>query len=552
MLRRLLLLGAVLLLAAGAWFGVQARQVRADLQAAERLADLVEQQAREGTAGDLRPLQRRANAAAETTDSLLWRAASHLPVVGGDVQEVRRSASAVRELSDRAAPALVQALRRTDGLMRGGRVDLGALGALEADVAQAHRVVLQVRRDLRDATGHDAVTRHTGRLREQVADLDEALATAARVLAPARGMLGDDGPRRYLVAVQNNAEARATGGLVGIVAVVRAERGRLDLVRTVTDDALVHAPRPVASDPAAARTWTGMGSTLAWFDANLTPHVPDAARNLAGLWRAQTGERLDGVVLLDAVVLQHLLVKPVRLGATTLSKDDVVDWVARREYVEHPDPAARKAHLRDLAEVLFAQVKALRDPEPLLEAARSGHLFLWSAHAREQALVADHLVGGALPAGQSPYLQVLTQNFGGNKLDYYLHRAVRVRRAGDAYEVAVTLTNRAPQGLPAYVTSRPDRSDLAGSGQARVGLSLYATRGAWFGPWVADRHRLTVRYDVDHGLTLGTTIVELPRGASITVTTRVHMADGELTYRQQPLVRPDRLRLEVPHRVVGD
>jgi hypothetical protein len=335
------------------------------------------------------------------------------------------------------------------------------------------------------------------------------------------------------------------------VAVVRAEQGRLALERTVTNDALRNATRPVPSDPAAARTWRGIGSTVAWFDANLTPHAPDAARNLAGLWRDNTGERVDGVVMLDAVVLQHLLTKPVRLGGTTLTQADVVDWVARREYVEHPDPAARKAHLRALAEELFAQVKALRDPDPLLAAARSGHLFLWAAGPAEQRLIADHLVGGALPSDASPYLQVLTQNFGGNKLDYYLHRAVRVRRDGDAWAVAVTLTNRAPGGLPAYMTARPDRPDLAGTGQARVGLSLYAARGARFGPWVADRRRLVVRFDTDHGLTLGTTILELPRGASVTVTTRVRMAGGALTYRQQPLVRPDRLDLPPGHRLVG-
>jgi hypothetical protein len=556
--RRRLLLSALLLgagaAAATAVLGVQARAVRADLTAAERLADQVADAAREGKASDLGPLQQRTREAHDTTDGLLWRAGAVLPVVGQDVRAVRRVARAAADLSDRAAPSLVEAVRLVDGggLLRDGRVDLNRLGTVQGHVAQAQRVTAAVRRDLGRTEGHASVRREAQRLQDKVVDLDDALTTGSRTLTQAPAMLGAGGSRRYLVAVQNNAEARATGGLVGIVALVTADRGRLELVRTVTNDALRSARTPVPSDPAAARTWTGIGSTVAWFDANLTPHAPDAARNLAGLWQAQRGERVDGVVLLDAVVLQHLLVRPVTLGTTTLRPGEVVDWVARREYLEHPDVQARKALLRELAEELFDQVTALRSTQPLLDAARSGHLFVWSARAAEQALLADHDLGGALPAGGSPYLQVVTQNFGGNKLDYYLRRRVQVRRDGDAYAVTVTLTNTAPKGLPDYVAGRADHRGVRRyDGQARIGLSLYASAGARFERWVADRRALLVRFDTDHGLTLGTTILELPRGASVTVTTRVRMADGELTYRQQPLVRPDDLDLQVPHRVVG-
>ncbi len=539
--------------AVGARMALQARDVRDDLVAAESLAHTAADTARAGSVPDLRALRQRSHAAAEGTDGLLWRAAAHLPVVGGDVTAVRRAAQAADALSSQAAPALAGAvaLAHDGGLLRDGQVDLARMAALRQEVATAHRVSAEVSATFATTTGHGFVRHQSEKLRTEVRRLDDALAEADVVLAQAPAMLGAAEARHYLVAVQNNAEARATGGLVGIVALVTADHGRLALTRTVTDDALHNAAASVPSDPQAAGIWTGIGSNVAWFDANLTPHVPDAARNLAGLWQAQMHQRVDGVVLLDAVVLQHLLVKPVHLGSTTLTQADVVDWVARREYVDNPDVRARKALLRDLAQSLFAQVMHLRTVQPLLDAAHSGHLFIWSAHPEEQQVLAPRLVGGLLPADDAPYLQVVTQNFGGNKLDYYLHRRVQVRRETGAYAVTVTLTNTAPTGLPTYMSGRADHPHDATYAQARIGLSLYAGKGARFGPVVVDGTPALTRFDVDHGLTLATTILELRRGATITITTRVRMREGELNYRQQPLVRPDELDVAAPYRVVG-
>ena len=45
------------------------------------------------------------------------------------------------------------------------------------------------------------------------------------------GMLGADGPRRYLVLFENPAESRASGGVIGDFAEVTAVDGRLSLVK---------------------------------------------------------------------------------------------------------------------------------------------------------------------------------------------------------------------------------------------------------------------------------------------------------------------------------
>src|SRR5690606_5789255 len=66
-------------------------------------------------------------------------------------------------------------------------------------------------------------------LQDVLVDATSGLRTAADVLEVLPGIVGADGPRSYLVLVLNNAELRTAGGIVGAVAVVSADDGRLGL-----------------------------------------------------------------------------------------------------------------------------------------------------------------------------------------------------------------------------------------------------------------------------------------------------------------------------------
>jgi hypothetical protein len=556
--RRRLLLSAALLgtgVVAGAWLAHDVLKVRDDLTHAQSLAQVAERQLRSGHAPDLTALQACLDDAARHTRGSLWGAAEHVPGLGGSLQAIDRAATAGALLADRALPEAVAAYDLVNGsrLVTGGRVDLALLSRVRQHVAAAASSTHQARRVLGPNEGLGTVRRRLRPLRAKLDRLDDALTTAVQALDQAPAMLGDDRPRTYLLAVQNDAEARATGGLVGSVALVTASHGRIVLSRSVTNDELHNAARAVPSDPAAARTWTEQGSTLAWFDANLTPDAPDAARNLAGLWRAQGHPAVDGVVLLDQVAMHDLMSAPVQLAdGTRVTRDDVVDFISHREYVDHPQVAARKALLRDLAGAIFTSATQGARLRTLLDAGRSGHLFLWSAHPAEQRLLAPRLLGGALPATDTAYLQVVTQNLGGNKLDYYLHRTVRVRREGGALRVTVELVNAAPRGLPTYMTVRSDQPSTAvGYGQAKTALSVYGALSSQLSAVTVDGRAAAMRFDLDHGHAFGTLVLELPVGRTVTVSLLLTEPGGELAYRQQPLVRPDVLAIEVRHRVLG-
>jgi len=168
---------------------------------------------------------------------------------------------------------------------------------------------------------------------------------------------------------------------------------------------------------------------------------------------------------------------------------DVADFVMHREYVlfaNSPDQAPRKRLLGLLADGVFHNVLAGGHPTATLNAvyaaAQSGHLLLWSSRVPEQAVLQAGLLGGALPTGDSPYLEVLTQNVGGDKLDYYLRRRVRVTRVPDGrLRVELQLHSVVPAGLPTYMTVRSDKPmPPVPVGQAKLAVSVYGAKSTRF------------------------------------------------------------------------
>jgi hypothetical protein len=61
----------------------------------------------------------------------------------------------------------------------------------------------------------------------QIVTLDDTVKSASLAVRILPAMLGKDDPKRYLVAFQNEAEARGTGGLAGAFAIVEANHGKL-------------------------------------------------------------------------------------------------------------------------------------------------------------------------------------------------------------------------------------------------------------------------------------------------------------------------------------
>src|SRR5450759_4381838 len=314
----------------------------------------------------------------------------------------------------------------------------------------------------------------------------EVAANSGLKMAP--NMLGATGPRRYFLAVQNNAEVRGTGGLVGAYAVLRIDRGSISLDAVGTDRDFRTGTVPLADlGPDYAERYGTGGPTL-WSAAGLSPDWPSAGTVMARLWEAQGGGHLDGVIGLDPRAIAGLLsvTGPVTVQGRRIASANVADFVMRDEYVESDVPQTeRKDVLADLALALYQRVVAggyatVAMGRALGSAAAGGHLQVMSTNPVEQAVLQPMRVSGALPAVPGVFLDVVMNNAAGNKVDYYLRRKVSYVRTGSrAGRLTVTLTNTVdPRAVPPIVTGRLDEPTIPGDpGQTRLLLSLYVGVG---------------------------------------------------------------------------
>ena len=338
-------------------------------------------------------------------------------------------------------------------------------------------------------------------LRDELAGFDARLnraadeaATAAEAAAVAPAIFGADGPRRYFLAIQNNAELRATGGFLGNYGELVAEDGSLRLGRIGRHEDLNEAgPRVKVLDAPDdyLERYNPFEVASTWESVNLSPDFPTVARVIAGLYPQSGGRAVDGVVGVDPVGLAALLklTGPVTVEnwPEPITAENVVDVTLNRAYVTFE--GRREERIDFLSTVAAAVVDGLRGAQlgspgrivaALSDASRGGHLSVWFTRPEEQAL-ADRLgIAGRVAPVDSDSLLVVNQNAAGNKIDYYFRRTtsydVQLRPVGEQLAVSsrvrVRMENDAPDSLPRYVIGPYDQRFKAG--ENRTFVSVYS------------------------------------------------------------------------------
>ncbi|MGW0594307.1 DUF4012 domain-containing protein [Streptosporangium sp. NPDC002607] len=555
---------------AGGWSVHLGMRVRDHLEAAR--GALVQLRAVVG-AGDPRPLtealaevRRHAVEARRLTEGPDWWVIAHTPIVGNAATTVRGLAGATAELTDvlagvrEAADPLLTIRTRSPGDLRHQLVALDAAApALDDGVTRLGRVLAHLAA-APDSTGlgrldeaRDTALGEIGRLRGLLRDA----ADAAALLPP---MLGRDGPRRYFLAFQTNAEARGTGGLVGAFGILRADRGRVSVERLSANTGLAASPVPVADHGQDFLGRYGTSATRMLSVSNLSPHFPYAAATWTGLWERQAGGRLDGAIATDPVGLAHLLrvIGPVSLpGGSEVTAENVVDLTEREAYARYPDPAARKRFLIEIAgAVSEALPTSLVDPTRLLPAlsdmVSERRIQIWSRHEAEQRRLSRTPVGGVLPSRPGPFAGLVVNNSAGGKLDYYLERSLDYElgpcQGGlRSSTVRIRLTNDVPGGtLPSYVTGRLDAPRSGHTpGSNLLWVSLYGGLGARMTAARLDGERVSVIREAERSHPVYSALLEFaPRQSRRLEFDFTELASDEPPLVPvQPLVRPQRTRV---------
>jgi predicted negative regulator of RcsB-dependent stress response len=468
---------ACLLSLSGGWVGFRGWQARGHLTSAASLARELSEQALAGDTGQaqrtLATLQRQAAEARAATGDPGWWVGARTPYVGDDLAAVREIAIAVDDLGRRAFPALLR-LNLATLLPEAGRIDLAALQAAAPTLNSADAAVQEIRGrfDKVPATRLlPQVREAVDQLRGELVRLSTMTSTAHRAAVLLPPLLGASGARTYLLVSQNLAELRSTGGMFGAYALIRADRGRVELVNQGTAGALSHFDRPVLPlDKHMQALYTDLPGIYP-ADVNLTPHFPTAAALYREMYRRRTGNTVDGVLATDPVVLSYLLqaIGPVTVPAHwTLTAGTAVRSLLSDTY-RQLDPFTQDRYFAASALAVFnALVQRSANPRALLEsldrAVAERRILFWSARPAEQDHLVDTRLAGVLPEReQVPTVGVFLNDGSGAKLGYYLTRAAELR-VGDC-----RLDGRRELHLRLTISSTAPRSGL---GPSVLGLGM--------------------------------------------------------------------------------
>jgi hypothetical protein len=565
----------VALVAVG-WLGVRALLARAQLEQARAQITTLQRELLGGDVPDQAELsaavasigERTASARALTGDPV-WSAAGHLPVFGCPLRAVRSLVLAADGVAADGLPSVAAAGRALDPttLRTGMTIALPELVRAQEPTRRAAAAVQRFRTalaevpdcgavgtPLRLGPARDAAATQAGRLGRALNGLE--LATR---LGPS--MLGADGPRRYLLIVQNPAESRANGGIIGGYGLLTANNGELALESISGNGTLPQKPPDTQLPADLVGRYGPFQPNHIWGNANLTPDYPTAARFYSALYASGTGVSVDGTLSLDPTTLSYLLraTRPARLpDGRVVTADSLVPLVASQIYAQIPDVNARDAYFAAVGKAVYESVSSgAGNTQALLtalgRAAGEGRIQVSSNHADEERTLSVTPVGGALPTARGAFLGVITQNAAASKLDYWMRRSVdyRMARRPDGSGIAtitVHLLNAAPDGLPEYVRYRLDRGGPGGNqdAQNQVWLSVYTGVGSLLLDATLDGTPTTMALDQERGHPVASAFLPLDRGRPRTLVLRVWEPVGgpALTVRSQPLVAAEHLTVD--------
>lgn len=501
----------LLIVAVGAVGGLIAKSVadrafaaRDALQSAIPLAGTVKDQilasdtaGAQETVADLRALTAEAR---EQASGGTWSFVEAIPFAGANLVAVREVAETVDDLVSKALePASTLSLSSFAPV--DGRIDVAKLNNASVIMDGASAALSDARATI-DGIDRSALL---DQIASGVTQLDDALAQIEPLVEPAQktlavlpGMLGADGPRNYLMLVQNNAESRGTGGNPASLVMITADNGAISITQQASSTDFNNGrPNPIVElDPETVALY---GDKVGRYmqDVTTTPSFPESARIMGAFWAEQFGTPIDGTLSIDPVALSYIMAAtgPVTLpNGDVLESDNVVSSLLNDVYFRFDRPSVQDAYFAAAASAVFDSVTSVSSPrafvDQVVKAAREGRILYAPSSEAEAEIIAGSRMTGLLPTSNDETTMVgaYVNDISEGKLDYYMDTAVSVSTdvcsasadVAPSFTVASTLTSTLDpddvESLATYIS--PAR--FFPKGVISTDLVLYGPVGAAF------------------------------------------------------------------------
>ena len=421
--------------------------------------------------------QQIANLSGDMSDKLsspLWTAASFVPVVGQDITSARTVVGSLNDVANQVLVPMMDTIASnplSEFITSDKTINAQAVSQLFGALASAAEPMQECTDTIEDVPAFhiSMLEEKMGPVREKLVKVNGLVQKAADLAPLAESILGAKGDRVYLIAAQNSAEMRASGGFPGSIGALRITNGKIEL----DDFSTVY-------DVMADRTSDAMGVTdqeKALFgeafmmvprDAGMDPDFTRVAEIWASAYTEKTGVALDGVISVTPAVVQDLLAIS---GPITLADGLMLDGSNATKVLQNDlywkylssNPSAEGGN--DAADALFAQAADLafenffsglnsetlmQFMKVMMEGFDNRSVMFWLTNADEQAKLDALNCSGALVTDPSePAVGTFFSLWIGSKMGWYIDIENEITASTDnadgtrTYSVKTTYRNTA-------------------------------------------------------------------------------------------------------------
>nr|WP_274637827.1 DUF4012 domain-containing protein [Microbacterium bovistercoris] len=453
-------------------FAVQAISVKDDLMSAKSEISSITKYMKSGdsakiaAAGDeVLTLTRRADS---TVKGPLWEVAAGIPLIGQNVDAVRKATEATHVLAEGAMPAgvkLLSTLQLDKISVKGGGINLAPISEAADSLPAITTAFTQAQSELKSVDRSKLlpfVDSAVGSLFDVMDQAGPALKNVQHYLPTLLKIAGADEKRTYMLIFQNNAESRSGGGLPAATAIVNVDNGSVKLAKQTGTYSFPRNQQVVDLPPETLAlyepdTFMGFGNFTR------TPNFPTTAQAFDNLWFNTNGEHLDGVISVDPVVLSHMLkvTGPIETAdGRKLTSGNVVEALLYDAYGRYPVNAVQDAFFADVAARVFNKVASgkwdvMKMLTQLETSVKEQRLRVWFPRKDEQAMSVELGLDGAMATTNKKTTEVgiFVNDAAYSKLEYFMKTKVNVTCSAvdRTITTSMTIANSAPlEGMTKY------------------------------------------------------------------------------------------------------
>lgn len=390
-----------------------------------------------------------------------------------------------------------------------------------------------------------------------IKDEIKSIVSVAPILA------GSQSPKLYLIAFQNSAEARGTGGILGAYAIVEFNKGSIKVIKTGSNEPLYGSSlEKIPIDvPNEYRKLYGENPAILQ-NSNLSPHFPYGAEIWLALWKKEFGQSLDGVIAIDPTALSYVLrsTGPITLDSgEKITSDNLVSSTLKDAYKKfEKDNKARKQYLVDIMNATVKQLNSgdyskLKMAQAIRDGIVANRILFYSTDKSAQGNLSKVRLGGFMSLESNNEFRTVIQNIDAGKLDYYLDKNVIIESKSckkireTQVRIRVTNTLKTGAGLSSYVLTRADKGKPASliPGAHRFKVFIYGPTDAKLVS--VSRENRTANLgggSTERGRPIYVADVDLAPGESEELLANFSGGIGNITFIDQPLVRETKLAIQ--------